>query len=140
MTSFYSSVRYEYLVVHIPLERKAAVLSAVEYLLVDQLFVVRPKATLCVFFFCNSLLYFFFSSLIFIIYMARLAIALLALLGAQLASAQLTSNLKDGQCVQTYDANTDYFPEKLSTREFICLFISIYMHNLIDDDEDDRGR
>ena len=42
---------------------------------------------------------------------AAIALGCLALLGVQVSG----QNLKDGQCVQNFDANTDYFPDKLQT-------------------------
>ncbi|KAI9494051.1 hypothetical protein BDB00DRAFT_344180 [Zychaea mexicana] len=60
--------------------------------------------------------------------LSRVATALgcLAFLGTQV-SAQ---NLMNGQCVQNYDANTDYFPDKLSsTREDDAQYFEIEYHN-----------
>ncbi|KAL0093464.1 hypothetical protein F4703DRAFT_1274828 [Phycomyces blakesleeanus] len=45
-------------------------------------------------------------------------------------SAQQTSNLIGGQCVETYDANVDYFPDKVSTSDDTAsLFTIEYFKN-----------
>lgn len=45
---------------------------------------------------------------------AAAGIACLAFAGIHVTA----QNLKDGQCVTNFDANTDYFPEKLNTRKY----------------------
>ena len=45
---------------------------------------------------------------------AAAGIACLAFAGVHVTA----QNLKDGQCVTNFDANTDYFPEKLNTRKY----------------------
>lgn len=54
-----------------------------------------------------------------------LAIATVAI--SSVATQAPTSNLINGQCVTTYDASIDYFPEKLNTSKIIskcsCLIL-----------------
>ncbi|KAG2210186.1 hypothetical protein INT46_009995 [Mucor plumbeus] len=56
-----------------------------------------------------------------------LAIATVAI--SSVATQAPTSNLINGQCVTTYDASIDYFPEKLNTSEDKATFFSIEYHN-----------
>ncbi|KAI7860054.1 hypothetical protein BDC45DRAFT_167761 [Circinella umbellata] len=56
---------------------------------------------------------------------SAIALGCLALLGVQVSG----QNLKDGQCAQNFDANTDYFPDKLQTRDDDAQYYEIEYHN-----------
>lgn len=56
-----------------------------------------------------------------------LAIATVAI--SSVAAQAPTANLINGQCVTTYDASVDYFPEKLNTNEDKATYFSIEYHN-----------
>ncbi|KAL9542589.1 hypothetical protein MBANPS3_008534 [Mucor bainieri] len=48
---------------------------------------------------------------------------------SSVAAQAPTANLINGQCVTTYDASVDYFPEKLNTNEDKATYFSIEYHN-----------
>jgi len=56
-----------------------------------------------------------------------LAIATVAI--SSVAAQAPTTNLINGQCVTTYDASIDYFPEKLNTNDDKATYFSIEYHN-----------
>lgn len=49
-----------------------------------------------------------------------IAIATLAI--SSIAAQAPTANLVNGQCVSNYDANIDYFPQKLNTGKYYSRF------------------